>query len=354
VDALEAELEGRPAPSRAEALSAARIVSKPAFSVVVPAFNAEETLAETIGSVLAQTESDFELLIVDDGSTDGTLELAHSLATDPRVRVIHQQNKGLAGARNAGIAAASGRYVAFLDSDDLWMPEFLRATGAALDGDPGAGFAYTDGWALDDERGRLRRATVMARQRPPVPPPHDATEFLAQLIQRNFVLAEATVRMSALAEVGPFVESLRAVEDYELWLRLLAHGYRAARPPGLLLIRRDHQASMSKDIVLMYKATREVMRMVVDSHPAPESVKAIARRRIAELDRLIAADTGTGATRPWPVRIRGVVGALKRRLLGDRLFLAEPPPEVASAFPNLLARDQAPASSSATSTSRSA
>jgi glycosyltransferase involved in cell wall biosynthesis len=313
-------------------------VGKPIFSAVVPAYNAEATLADTVRSVLAQTEPDFELLIVDDGSSDGTLELARSFETDPRVRLIHQANKGLAGARNTGIAAARGRYVAFLDSDDLWMPDFLRATGAVLDADPGAAFAYTDGWALDDESGRLLRATVMARQRPPVPPPREAAEFLEQLIRRNFILAEATVRKSALDDVGPFVESLPAVEDYELWLRLLAHGYRALRPPGLLLIRRDHPSSMSKDSVLMDTATRRVLEIVIESHPAPESVKAVARRRIAEIDRLIAAATEEGARRPLPVRARGWAGSAKRALLGDRLYLPEPPPEVARAFPELAAK----------------
>ena len=313
-------------------------MSEPTFTAIVPAYNAEATLAETVDSVLAQSEQDFELLIVDDGSSDGTLELARTFEADPRVRTIHQQNKGLAGARNTGIAAARGRYVAFLDSDDLWMPDFLRDTGAALDADPGAAFAYTDGWALDDESGRLRRATVMARQRPPVPPPHEAEAFLSELIKRNFILAEATVRKSALDDVGPFVESLRAVEDYELWLRLLAHGYRALRPPGLLLIRRDHPASMSKDTVLMDRATRRVLEIVIESHPAPEAVKAVARRRIAEIDRLIAAATETDVSRPLAVRARGWAGAAKRALLGDRLFLSEPPPEVARAFPGLAAR----------------
>jgi glycosyltransferase involved in cell wall biosynthesis len=313
-------------------------VTAPKFSVVVPAYNAERTLAETIDSVFAQSAQDFELLIVDDGSTDGTLELARSFEVDPRVRVIHQQNTGLAGARNAGIRAAGGRFVAFLDSDDLWMPEFLRATGDALEADLGAAFAYTDGWALDDRRGRLRRATVMARQYPPVPPPSEAADFLDELIERNFILAEATVRMSALEDVGVFVQSLPAVEDYELWLRMLAHGYRAVRPPGLLLIRRDHETSMSKDALLMHRAAREVYRIVIESHPAPESVKSVAGRRIAELDRLIAAETEADATRPWRVRVRGAFGAAKRRLLGERLFLAEPPAEVAQAFPQLAAK----------------
>jgi len=310
-------------------------VTTPRFTAVIPAYNAERTLAESVESVLAQTVSDFELVIVDDGSADATAEVARRFAgADPRVEVVSQQNRGLAGSRNVGIERARGEYVAFLDSDDLWMPTFLEVTGDALDRDPGAGFAYTDGWALDDRTRRIRRATVMARQRPPVPPPRDAGDFLRELVKRNFILAEATVRVLALREVGTFNESLPAVEDFELWLRMLAHGYRALRPPGLLLIRRDHPESMSKDHLLMYRAHREVWRLVAEEHPAPEEIKRVARARMADMDRLIAATEGTAPV-PLRGRVRGAAGALRRRVLGERVWLAEPPPEVAGAFPSL-------------------
>lgn len=307
---------------------------RPRFTAVIPAYDAEQTLAASVRSVLAQTEQDFELVIVDDGSRDGTAEVARSFESDRRVRVVQQENRGLAASRNTGIEQAAGEYVAFLDSDDLWMPTFLEATGAALDADPGAGFAYTDGWALDDVTRRIRRTTVMVRQRPPVPPPYDAAAFLRQLVRRNFVLAEGTVRMSVLREVGAFDVSLPAVEDYELWLRIAAHGYRAVRPPGLLLIRRDRPDSMSKDHPMMYRAHREVWRLVAEEHPAPEDVKAIARTRMADMERLIAASEGEAAL-PAAARVRGLAGSVKRRLVGGRLWLREPPPEVAAAFPDL-------------------
>jgi glycosyltransferase involved in cell wall biosynthesis len=311
-------------------------VATPKFTAVIPAYNAEQTLAASVRSVLAKSEQDFELVIVDDGSTDATAEVARTFVTDPRVRLVQQENSGLAASRNTGIEQAAGEYVAFLDSDDLWMPAFLEATGGALDADPAAGFAYTDGWALDDVTRRIRRTTVQVRQRPPVPPPREADAFLRELVWRNFVLAEATVRLSALHDVGPFNTTLAAVEDYELWLRMVAHGYRALRPPGLLLIRRDRPDSMSKDHLLMNRAHREVWRMVAEEHPAPPDVKAVARRKMADMDRLIAATLGEGSL-PLAERARGVAGSIKRRIVGERLWLAEPPPEVAAAFPELFA-----------------
>jgi glycosyltransferase involved in cell wall biosynthesis len=123
------------------------------FSVVIAAFNASFTIASSIRSVIEQTEQCFELIVIDDGSTDSTAECARGFAADPRLRVIRQSNKGPAAARNAGLRCARGGYVSMLDADDLWLPEYLEVMGAALDGDPGAAFAYTDAWVLDDETG---------------------------------------------------------------------------------------------------------------------------------------------------------------------------------------------------------
>jgi glycosyltransferase involved in cell wall biosynthesis len=308
-------------------------VSAPAFTAVIPAYNAEQTLPSAIESVLAQTRQDFELIVVDDGSRDATLARATKFeSSHPTIRVIsHPRNLGLASARNTGIAYARAPYIAFLDADDLWMPSYLEAMGSVLDADPGAGFAYTDGWALDDASGRVRRATVMARQRPPVPPPKGAQEFLRELVRRNFVLAEATVRKAAIEVVGSFNPALRAVEDYELWLRLLAHGYRAARPAGLHLIRRDRADSMSKDPIVMRQALIETMRILIQDHPAPDDVKALARRRMAQAEREIAVLSGV-ARKPVAGRLRGVLGRLRRGVLGTRLYYTQPPPDVARAL----------------------
>ena len=102
-------------------------VNPPAVSVILPAYNAEVFITEAVESVRAQTFSDYELIAVNDGSTDRTGEILDDLAKGfPAMRVIHQENKGLAGARNAAIAAMRGEYIALLDADDLWLPEKLQ------------------------------------------------------------------------------------------------------------------------------------------------------------------------------------------------------------------------------------
>ena len=107
-------------------------------SVIMPAFNTEKFLAESVESVLAQTFTDFELLIVDDGSIDRTAEIAHEFESkDPRVKLILQKNQGVSVARNTGIENSTGQFIAFLDSDDLWKPDFLESLIALTDSDAG-------------------------------------------------------------------------------------------------------------------------------------------------------------------------------------------------------------------------
>ena len=104
----------------------------PRFSVVVPAYNAESTLAETLDAIIAQTFADWECVVVDDGSTDGTLSLATGYAEkDSRVRVLHQGNQGSAGAYNTGVRAASGQFVVMCSADDILLPEHLSEMSAS-------------------------------------------------------------------------------------------------------------------------------------------------------------------------------------------------------------------------------
>jgi len=311
-------------------------MSEPAVTAIVPAYNAGATLRASVQSVLQQTRSDFEVIIVDDGSTDATPEIGRRLADgDGRIQVHRQANQGLASARNAGIRQAATRYVAFLDSDDLWMPTFLEETIKALDRDPGAGFAYTDGFVLDDESRRIRRSTVMARQRPPVPPPSTARGFLRELVERNFVLAEATVRRSTLDHVGVFDQRLPAAEDYELWLRIVSRGYRAVRSEHLLVVRRDSASSMSKDARLMLDAHRDVWRIVAEEHPVPPEIKEVAQARARAMDEELRILDGTRRMRQLLRRLRRTAGRARQRVLRSRLWYEQPPPEVASAFPDL-------------------
>jgi glycosyltransferase involved in cell wall biosynthesis len=265
--------------------------------------------------VLQQTEQDFEVVVVDDGSTDDTVECARSFATDPRVRVISQHNKGPSAARNAGVAAARGLYVSMLDADDLWLPEYLEVMGGALDANPDAPFAYTDAWVLDDGTGRIRRASAMFYQRPPRTLP-DARAFFLLLVERNFVYTSVTVRRSILDEVGTYDEDLSTGEDWDLWLRIVGRGLRPVRPPGLLAIHRNHPSSLVNDTSKMTRNICEVYRRIADDPAVDAEARTLARRQLEVWTRnLQNLDDPT-----LLVRLRRGAGATKRRALDRWLW----------------------------------
>jgi glycosyltransferase involved in cell wall biosynthesis len=231
----------------------------PTFSIVMPAYNAERTIAPAIRSALAQDREDFELVVVDDGSRDATAEIVRSFADDPRVVAVETENGGPARARNIAIARSRGRYVSLLDSDDLYLPAYLSKVESVLAGDPSLGFAFPDAWVLDDRTGRIRRTSTLADYAAPVP---DARAWLRQLAGYNVVHCMAMIPRDVLDRVGPFDERLRAAMDYELWLRIAAHGYRAARIPELLGVYRVTPRSITSQRALFNANLAELYRIV--------------------------------------------------------------------------------------------
>jgi len=293
------------------------------FTVVIPAFNAARTIGSSIRSVLQQTEQDFEIVIVDDGSTDDTSECARSFATDPRVRAIAQRNKGPSAARNTGLAAARGSYVSMLDADDLWLPEYLEVMGGALDANPDAAFAYTDAWVLDDQTGRIRRKPAMFYQRPPRTVP-DARAFFLLLLDRNFVYTSVTVRRSVLDEVGGYDEDLSTGEDWDLWLRIAGRGMRPVRPPGVLAIHREHPFSLANDTRTMTRNICEVYRRFAEDPRVDAEARALARRQLDLWTRNLQRLEDPTLL----VRLRRRAGAIKRRALSRWTWLRQRPTAV--------------------------
>jgi glycosyltransferase involved in cell wall biosynthesis len=301
-------------------------VTPATFSVVVPAFNAAPTITAALRSVLLQTRDDFEIAVVDDGSSDDTVERVTALG-DNRIAVYRQERLGPSAARNLGIARTQGRYVCPLDADDLLLPTFLERMAAALDTDDGAGFAYTDAWALDDATGRIRKASAKAYQRPPHPSPHDASDLFSALLDRNFVYCCTLIRRSVLDQLGGYPEELWCSEDYELWLRIVGHGYRAVKVDGRLAVYREGQkASNSSDALRMARATAAMYERVATTYPVDEAARAAARAKAARwqatVERLAAPSSG--------LRARGVAAlrAARTRILDPLRWHASPPEEV--------------------------
>ena len=309
----------------------------PAFSVVMPAYNTAPTVGPAIQSVLDQTRTDFQLVVVDDGSTDETVSRVEPYLEDSRVELVRQENLGAAAARNAGIGRARAPLVAMIDSDDLYMPDYLERMGAALDADPGAALAYTDAWVLSDTTRKIRRASAMHYQRPPPASPRDSEVFLRLLLERNFIFTSATVRRPVLEEVGGVCERISAKVDLELWLRIAAAGHRPVRVPGKLAIYRHRAGSITHDELNASIQRREVWRMVAEEYDVPRDVKDAARAHMRRLDESIPVLRGDRRLKSPLLRVRRVFGRAQRAVMWRSIWFPEPPAEVRAAFPDLRA-----------------
>jgi glycosyltransferase involved in cell wall biosynthesis len=224
------------------------VTSVPTVSIIIPAHNQSQYLGEAIRSVLAQTYADFEVVVVDDGSTDDTREVTAGFA-DARVRYVHQDNSGLSAARNTGIRVSSGPLLTFLDSDDLFLPDKLALLVAALEENPVLGLVAGQA-ILIDEAGRPL-GEVFDRGLP-----GDTSELL---LGNPLHVGSVLLRREWQERVGLFDESLRSYEDWDLWLRLARAGCPmgwVARPVSLY---RFHLEQMTRIGDQMTTATFAVL-----------------------------------------------------------------------------------------------
>ena len=204
-------------------------------STIVPAYNNEATVAQAIDSALAQDFDGHEVVVVDDGSTDGTAAVLARYRD--RIRVVHQANAGAASARNAGAAIALGEYFAFLDADDIWLPNALLARYESLASNPEAVLAYGDFSIVDDAHLPLLSSVFRAEPCAATAPTMD------ELIQRTWPILPTAVmvRSAAYRGVGGFDEGFRKAgwEDFHLWMLMRERGPFVA-VPQLLAIHVDH------------------------------------------------------------------------------------------------------------------
>jgi glycosyltransferase involved in cell wall biosynthesis len=191
-----------------EALYKHSLPKEPLVSVILPTYNRRQFIGESIESVLNQSYRNIELIVVDDGSTDGTDELVHAIS--PRIRYFRQANAGVAAARNRGLAAAQGELMAFQDSDDLWHPEKLSLQVALLQHNPCAGMTYTSHRIIDCN-GRVIGGRWKQLH---------SGRVTEELFKSMFIIMPSTlVRRSVVDRVGQFNTSLCTNSDYEFWLR---------------------------------------------------------------------------------------------------------------------------------------
>jgi hypothetical protein len=218
----------------------ARAEAAPVVSVIMPAYNVSQFIGEALESVFAQTFKDFEVIVINDGSPD-TAELERVLAPHrERIRYIEQENRGVSAARNTGIRAARGTFVAHLDPDDLWEPDYLAAQLAELERDPSIDVLYPDALIFGDAPEAGRRFMDWCQSEGEV-----TVESL--FAERCHVMCSVTARRETLLRVGLFDEGLRCSEDFDLWLRVLKAGGRISYQRRSLARYRRRDASHTAD-----------------------------------------------------------------------------------------------------------
>lgn len=248
----------------------------PRISVVVPAFNVAPYIGEALASLQAQTLADFEAIIVDDGSTDTTVEAIAPFLTDPRFRLIRTANAGLAAARNCGIDAVRAPYVAMLDGDDRYRPAYLARMLMRITAGPRAAFVTCDAESFLEGSDHRERFSARYPQSEPI-----TLETL--LTDRTKVFGLCTIRTEALRAVGGYDPALRAAEDLDLWLRLLSAGYNGGLVPEVLVEYRRRAGSLSHDRARLMTATARALDKAVDALAGrPELALAEAKRDEAQ------------------------------------------------------------------------
>ena len=312
-------------------------MNEPTVTVVTTAFDRAHTLASTVASVKAQTFTDYEHVIAaDGGSSDDTVAVAESLASgDDRIRVIHHPHTNQPGGINIALDASRGRFVCFIDSDDVMMPRYIEAMLAPWERDPDLGFAYTDAWNLDHDTKRIRRSTFLERYEPRGVPIDTADQLLTALIDHNFVSEESMVRRECLVEIGGFDDTMTHSTDYDVWVRILANGHRGTRVPGAFLIQRMTSDSLSRNTGALWECNRKIMRKLADDLPASPAVKQLARERLVEIEADIRRLRSPDAAQRAAAAARRRAGAVKRRLLARNFYLDTAPAEIREAFPDL-------------------
>lgn len=211
-------------------------------SIIIPTYNRADMILTALESVLAQTYSDWEAIVVDDGSTDATRDVI-SVVKDDRVRYIAQANKGLPGARNTGIRASTGEYVAFLDSDDAFLPEKLAVQVPRLDAEPALGLIAGGYIEVDPAMRPIRELRPWEK--------HPQMNLPVWVRACLFCVGSPLVRRSWLEKAGLFDESMRYVEDWDLWLRMASLGCRMAWLEQPVYLYRMHASNMVRQAVLM-------------------------------------------------------------------------------------------------------
>jgi glycosyltransferase involved in cell wall biosynthesis len=273
---------------------AIREISSPLISVIIPVYNGELTIEQAVRSVLNQTFLDIELIVINDGSTDSTLEILATLR-DPRLKVFSYANSGLSASRNRGIEHACGEFISFIDADDRWTSDKLAAQINSLRENPEAAVAYS--WTdFIDESGNSLGFGIH----------HTSNGYVFPDLLTFFFIgsgSNALIRKKVFDEVGRFDEKLTSAEDLDMFLRL-ATRYQFSVVPAPQVLYRITDSSMSRNVIRQETETLKVIDRTFAQEPG-KSLVHLKRTAYANLYLYLASHTLRGA----PDRHKGLIAA---------------------------------------------
>lgn len=290
----------------------------PLISVVITCYNYGKYIAGCLQSVLAQTFKDFEIILVDDGSTDNTNEEIQPYLSDHRLSYIQQENSGQARAKNVGVKNASGKFIAFLDADDLWDVAKLEKQMALFSSEK-IGIVYSRARFIDaDGRDLDYQVTGKYLQ----PRRGNVTEFL---LMDNFIpFSSSIVRRDCLLSLGAFDESLKMGIDWDLWLRQSTRYHFDFVDEPLLIYRLGHPGQMSKNVEERQRCSDQILNGFIQKYSNFVTKRALRRARAytylnrggyqADRNANQAFSYYIRSFFQWPFSLRPVLGILKLAL----------------------------------------
>ena len=289
----------------------------PKVSVIIPTYNLSSMLKITIDSVLVQTEDDLDIIVVDDGSTDATSAVVNSIG-DSRIRYFYKENGGTSSARNFGLARSRGRYIAFLDQDDLWPDRYLEVMVAALEKNREYGLAYTPITLMYSDGAQTKSYKN---------PEGKSGWLTVELFKRGFIWTSAAVMRKSVLQGFRYDERLRlSYEDADFFLRL------SASTPFLFVsdiqgIRRRHNENLSVKVGILPTRILVLERFYYRSGGEKMIPRTIAKRKISHACRKVAEDRRRSgaktaaltlyksAIKYWPFDLRLYSGLVRSLLL---------------------------------------
>lgn len=258
----------------------------PKISIITAAYNHVRFVRQSVESAQAQTYRDFEHIVVDDGSTDGTAEILQEYGN--RIKYIRQENRGTHASFNVAIRASSGEYIAILDSDDAWLPNKLERQMKAFEEFPDAGVVYSLAYTID-ENGNIRNNGETYGK-----PFQDSQHAYRELVRINYVpVLTALVRRDRMYEVGLFDETLKAISDWDLWLRISACAPIFCVPEPLALYR-VHDKNTLNILLQSGRFHEDWLRMLEkfeNEHPGLIPEIASIKAEVANAYATMALDT---------------------------------------------------------------